>query len=167
MARQWRARASNQARTAARSSGVTGVRSFMAFLQSESLPMRAFLERGEHRGADRVDAAAEAEARQQPPPRRDHRQVHLGAIAGLQHAAQFTQAVDQPELQPALGGPELAGEQHRLLALELAAAPLAHPVLEAVMDLALQALEALDVLGVLVAKGIEHRLVLAGSVDPP
>src|SRR5687767_15608737 len=58
---------------------------------SEPLPMRALLERGEHRGADRVDAAAQTEARQQPPARRDHRQVHLGAIAGLQHAAQFAQ----------------------------------------------------------------------------
>src|SRR5580698_8780930 len=122
------------------SSGWGGVISFMAFLQSEPLPMSAFLDGGEQRranGLDASDAAAEAEALPEPAPRGDHRQAHLLAVARLQHGAQLTQAVDQAELQPVPGRPEFAGEQQRIVALELAGAALAHPALEAVVDLGL------------------------------
>ena len=54
-----------------------------------------------------------------------------------------------------------------VVALELGAAALAHPVLEAVVDLGLQPLQALDVLGILVAKRIEHRLLVARGMDTP
>src|SRR5690348_6714420 len=125
--------------------------------------MGAFLEGGEQRRADRsnatVDAsnaAAEAQTLPQPPPRGDYRQAHLLAVSRLQDGAQLTQAVDQAKLQSAPRRPELAGEEQGIVTLELAAAALAHPVLEAVVDLGLQALQALDILGILVAKGIEH-----------
>ena len=93
--------------------------------------------------------------------------MDLGAVACLQHGPQLAQPVDQAHLQPALGRPEFAGEQRRIVALEPRAAALAHPVLEAVMDLDLQALQAFDILGVFGTKGIEHPLALARCVDAP
>src|SRR5512142_60215 len=117
--------------------------------------MAALLEGGEQRGADRLDAtdaAAEAQALPQPAPRGDHRQAHLLAVARLQDGAQLAQAVDQAELEPALGRPELAGEEQGIVALEPAGAALAHPVLEAVVDLGLQPLQALDILRILLAE---------------
>ena len=62
--------------------------------------------------------------------------MHLGTEAHLQGAAQFAETVDQAVFEAASAGPEFAGEQHRLLAFEPAGAALAHPVLEAVVDLA-------------------------------
>src|SRR5512132_3765271 len=110
----------------------------MSVLQSEALPVGALFHGGEHRWPDRFDAAAQPETREQAAARGDHRQMHPGAVAGLQHAAQLAQAVDQPELEAALGGPEFAGEEQRVLALQLRAAALADPGLEAVMNLGLQ-----------------------------
>ena len=90
-----------------------------------------------------IDAAAEAEARQQAAPRGDHRQVHLGAVARLQDGAQLAQAVDQARARgravPVQNSPVNSGASSPL---SLPAAALAHPVLEAVMDLGLQALAA-------------------------
>jgi len=127
--------------------------------------MGALLEGGDHSRADRLDAAAETKARQQAAARRDHRQVHLGAVAGLQDGPELAQPVDQAHLEAALGGPEFTREQRRVGALQAGAAALAHPVLEAVVDLDLQARQALDVVGLLRAKRIEHRLALARGMD--
>src|SRR5947209_2494952 len=91
--------------------------------------------------------------------------MHLGAVARLQHRAQLAQAVDQAELEHAAPRPELAGEKLALLALELAGAALAHPVLEAVVYLGLQPLQPRDIVPVLLAKRVEHRFLLAGGVD--
>src|SRR5260370_16106256 len=78
MARQCLERASNQARTAARSSGATGLRSFIAagLLESETLPVQALFPGGERArsDADAVDGGAEGEARQQAPAPRGHPQ---------------------------------------------------------------------------------------------
>src|SRR5690349_11785959 len=130
------------------SSGCTSLMSFIArsFLQSESLPVQPLLDGGERRGADAVDRRGETEAREQTAARPDHRQMHLGAVALLQDGAQLAQTVDQPQLQTSAAGPELAAEQRGVVALELAGAALAHPILEAVMDLGLQAMQALDIL---------------------
>src|SRR6266851_5233010 len=153
MARQCLESASNQARTAARSSGATGLRSFIAagLLESETLPVQALFQGGERArsDADAVDGAAESEARQQAAALRDHRQVHLGAVACLQGSAQLAQPVRQSELQAAPPGPEFTGEECRLVALEPSGAALAHPILEAVMDLGLQPFQPLDILGLL------------------
>src|SRR6266851_6235314 len=171
MARQCLERASNQARTAARSSGATGLRSFIAagLLESETLPVQALFQGGERArsDADAVDGGAEAEARQQAAALRDHRQVHLGAIACLQGGAQLAQPIRQPKLQTAPPGPEFAGEERRLVVLEPSGAALAHPILEAVMDLGLQSLQSLDILGLFRPKGVEHRLAFARGVHAP
>src|ERR1700722_905190 len=119
MARQCPESASNQARTAARSSAATGLRSFIAagLLESETLPVQPLFQGGERAWSDchAVDGGAEAEARQEGAALRDHRQVPLGAIACLQGGAQLAQPVGQPELQAAPAGPEFAGEERCLV----------------------------------------------------
>jgi len=98
----------------------------MPILQSETLPVGALLHGGEHRGPDRLDAAAEPEAREEAAARGDDRQMHLGTVAGLQLAAQFAQAVDQPRARGrALAVQKFAGEEQRVFALQLRAATLA------------------------------------------
>src|SRR5258707_8516512 len=123
--------------------------------------MQALFERRQRGRTDTVQSHAEAETRQQAAARPDHRQMHLGAVARLQGGAHLAEPVDQSQFEATPAGPELAAEQQRVVALELAGTALAHPVLEAVMDLGLQAVEALDVLGLLRAEGVEHRLALA------
>src|SRR5258707_3988300 len=109
--------------------------------------MQALFERRQRGRTDTVQSNAEAETRQQPAARPDHRQMDLGAVARLQGGAHLAEPVDQAQLDAAPASPELAAEQERVLALELAGAPAAHPVLEAVVDLALQAVQALDIIG--------------------
>src|SRR5581483_1801749 len=130
----------------------------------KALPVQALLDGGDGRGPELFEAGAEAEPAEQAALGRDQRQVDLLAVALLQHGAQLAQRIDQAELEAAPAGPEFAREQSRFVGLQLAGAALAHTVLEAVMDLGLQALQPLDILGLLGPEGIEHRLALARRV---
>src|SRR5258708_32634387 len=66
----------------------------------------------------------------------DETKPHLVAEARPHDAAQLADAVDQAEAESAPPGEDIAVEQRRLLALELAAPAQADDVLEAAMDVA-------------------------------
>src|SRR4029077_3386949 len=104
-------------------------------LETETLPVQALFEGGQRARPKTLDGGAEADARQQAAARADHRQGGLGAVARLQGGAQLAQPVRQAEFQAAPSGPELAGEQRRLVAFQPPGAALAYPVLQAVLDL--------------------------------
>src|SRR4051812_30730135 len=112
-------------------------------------------------GSDAESAAAEKAAL-----RRDQRHIDFVAKALAQHRAQIADRVDQPETKRAAAGPIFAGEQRLLGAVELAGAARLHQRDEIVVDLALQVLEPFDVARILRQKWIEHRLVLAGGIEP-
>src|SRR5262249_6701087 len=63
-------------------------------------------------------------------------------------------------------GPIFPGEQNVLAALEPAAATLLHQRDKDRMDLVLKRLDARNVVGIFRLEWIEHRLVLAGGIEP-
>src|SRR5207249_4535920 len=90
----------------------------------------------------------------------------LVAITRTQRAAQIAERVNEPELKGAAAGPVLPGEQGFFWAVELAPSRLHEPD-EVLMDILLQRLEPLDILGLFRQERIEHRLALTGSIEPP
>ena len=77
------------------------------------------------------------------------------------------QPVDQPDLQRSLAQHEAAVEQRRLVALQPAAAPRPHPVLEPDVQRIQQVLHERHVLRILRTERIEPRLVRPGGIEPP
>src|SRR5262249_40647682 len=102
-----------------------------------------------------------------PAARRgDKRGDDIVTEARTQRRTQVADAIGEAELDRPTASPVFAGEQGFFWTLEPRPAASFHELDEVLVDVALQRLKPLDVLGVLRKEWIEHGLVLAGNIKP-
>src|SRR5262249_43385580 len=102
-----------------------------------------------------------------PAARRgDKRSDDIVTEALTQRRTQVADAIGEAELDRPTASPVFAGEQGFFWTLEPRPAAALHELDEALVDVALQRLEPLHVLGILRKEWVEHGLVLAGNIKP-
>src|SRR4029077_9347594 len=89
------------------------------------------------------------------------------AVALAQGAAQIPDPVDETQFLRLAAGPILAAEQVRFETGERGAATAFHEIDETAVNVLLDRLEVLHVLGLLGLERVEHHLAFASSVDAP
>src|SRR5271165_1152137 len=157
-----------------RKGGMVGLLcAYRTLSQTVTRPYRTFLERGHEflcKSAAPQDELkiphSRLHAPEPAPRRRDQRGRHVDPEALAQRRTQIPNGVGKSEGDRLGTGPVLAGEQGLLRTLEARTAAFLYQLDEPFMDFPLHALEALHILRVLGQKRIEHRLVLAGGIEP-